>query len=313
MKMFRKKWMKLQAGDLVDVVAPGMKPRSGTIKKVKEFIKSWNLRIRFGENLIGSDLLCSNTRELRFKDLKKALLAGDSKMVWCLRGGYGSFHLLKVLKGIKPPGSCKLFMGLSDITPLHGFLVQHWGWSTLHGCNLDYLAGEATKAEKNRFKKVLFGVTETLDYSLKPLNGKALKSGNIRGRVIGGNLTSLQSSLGTAFQVDGRGSLFFFEEIGERAYRIDRILEHMNQLGLFKRAGALIFGPFTKCVEPGGGSLIPRLLKQFAGQIKCPVFSGIRSGHGSNQHPLALGTEAEIFCGPRARITIKTGVLTHAS
>lgn len=307
-----KKWIRLKPGDLVDVVAPGMKARPGTVGKVRSLIRSWGLKTRFAENLRGPDLLCSNTRELRFKDLKKALLSKDSKMVWCLRGGYGSLHLLEALKVIKPPRYSKLFVGLSDITSIHGFLLQHWGWSTLHGCNADYLvSGESTKTERNRLKKVLSGVTGSLDYSLKPLNGEALKSGNFRGSVIGGNLTSLQSSLGTAFQVDGKGAFLFFEDIGERAYRIDRILEQMNQLGLFKRTKAIIFGPFTACTEPGGGNPVPRLLRQFAGRMKCPVFSGIRSGHGPGQHPLPLGTEARIFCGPRARITLKTGCLTH--
>ena len=310
--MSDKKCPGLKAGDLIDVVAPGIKAKSETLKKVKNFVRSWDLQVRFGENLMGSDLLCANTREFRFKDLGKALLAKDSKMIWCLRGGYGSLHLLKALKAMKKPKNCKLFMGLSDITSLHIFLVQHWGWSTIHGCNMDRLAtGEATKAELSRFKEVLFGITESLDYPLKPLNREALKARKIQASLIGGNLTTLQSSLGTDFQVNGEQSFLFFEDIGERAYRIDRILEHINQLGLFKKTKAIVFGPFTGCREPGGQNLIPRLLKQFAGSMKCPVFSGLRSGHGPNQCPLPLGTEAIISGGPQARITMKTGVVSH--
>ncbi len=303
------KWIKLESGDLIDVVAPGMKPRKGTVGKAKDFIRSWGLRVRFGENIMGSDLLCANTPERRFKDLKKALLAKDSKMIWCLRGGYGSLHLLNNLRVMKNPGHCKLFMGLSDITSLHTFLIQHWGWSTLHGCNVDRLAGgEATRAELNRFKKVLFGITESLDYPLKPLNREALKIKKIRASLIGGNLTTLQSGFGTPFQVDEKESFLFFEEIGERAYRIDRVLEQIRQMGLLKKTKAIVFGSFTACKEPGGRNLVPHLLKQFAGSVKCPVFSGLKSGHGPNQWPLPLGTEAWISGGSKAGITVKTGV-----
>ncbi len=310
--MSNKKWIGLNPGDLIDVVAPGMKPRPGTLKNVKNLVKSLNLQIRFGKNLTGPDLLCANTGEFRFKNLKKALLAKDSKMVWCLRGGYGSLHLLKALKAIKKPKHCKLFMGLSDITSIHTFLVQHWNWSTLHGCNMDYLATEeVTKAELTRFRKVLFGVTKNLDYPLKPLNKEALKVKKIQAPAIGGNLTTLQSGFGTNFQVNGKGKFLFMEDIGERAYRIDRMLEHAKQAGLFKGTKAIIFGPFVNCKEPGGQNLIPRLLKQFAGSVKCPVFSGPGSGHGPNQHPLPLGTEAKILGGPQARIFIKTGIVSR--
>ena len=99
--------------------------------------------------------------------------------------------------------------------------------------------------------------------------------------------------------------------MGERAYRIDRILEHGKQLGLFKEVKAVIFGPFVDCKEPRGQNLIPRLLKQFADSIRCPVFSGLGSGHGPNQHPLPLGTEAKIFGGSTAGITIKTGAFSY--
>ena len=209
-----KKWIGLKSGDLIDVVAPGMKPKTGTLKQIKNLAQSFDLQIRF-KNLKGPDLLCSNTRELRFKNLKKALLAKDSKMVWCLRGGYGSLHLLESLRALKKPKHCKLFMGLSDITSLHTFLVQSWGWSTLHGCNMDYLAGnEATEIELNRFKKVLFGVTGKLNYSLKPMNREALRIKKLQASIIGGNLTTLQAGFGTVFQVNGKGKILFMEDIG---------------------------------------------------------------------------------------------------
>ena len=358
-KMTHKKWTKLRADDLVEVITPGMEPTPEAVRQVENLITSWGLRVRFGKNLrtkdfsfsenqsiqpkdknsvqsrdknpvrtLGKpsdrnlkkkgrsqtkaenfDFLCAGPRENRFKDLKKALLAEDSKMIWCLRGGYGSLQLLESLKTMIPPRKAKLFVGLSDITSLHIFFTQCWGWSTLHGCNGDRLSSEqATKTERNRFKKVLFGKTEELIYPLKPMNSLALETKNIPGTVIGGNLTTLQSSLGTGFQLDGRGVFLFFEEVGERAYRVDRILEQMKQAGIFKNPKAIIFGPFTDCLEPGKKNLIPLLLKRFALEVQCPVYLGIKSGHGLDQQPLPLGTEARIICKPKPKILIKTGV-----
>ena len=140
------------------------------------------------------------------------------------------------------------------------------------------------------------------------MNSLALKIKNISGTIIGGNLTTLQSGLGTEFQLEGRGVFLFFEEVGERAYRIDRILEQMKQAGIFKKSKAIIFGPFTDCLEPDKKNLIPLLLKYFALETQCPVYQGIKSGHGLDQQPLPLGTSARIVGKPKPKIVIKTGV-----
>ena len=53
--------------------------------------------------IFGKDLLCANSDDWRFKHLKKALYAKDSKVVWSLRGGYGSLRLFPALAKLKKP------------------------------------------------------------------------------------------------------------------------------------------------------------------------------------------------------------------
>lgn len=301
-------WTSLQQGDLIDIVAPGMKPRPRTLQGIKSFAKSWGLNVRYSPEIIGKDLLCAQSKEFRFKDLKKALLAKDSKMVWCLRGGYGSLHLLESLNKVKAPRA-KLFMGLSDVTSLHTFLNQQWGWSTIHGCNIDRFAlKQATRLEQKRIHDSIFGKKQKVKYSLKALNDLAVKKGEIRSSFTGGNLVTLQSGFGTQFQIQTRNKILFFEDIGERAYRVDRVLEHMRQLKMFNGVKAIVFGQFTGGKEPGGKSLVPQLLKQFAQEQKVPVFSGLQSGHGKNQHPLPLNTSSVLCCEKQPYVEIEVGV-----
>ena len=300
-------WQPLQPGDLVEIIAPGMPPKKGTLNGIPKFLKTWGLKPIIRKDLLGKDLICANSQEKRMAHLKKALSNKEAKMIWCMRGGYGSLHLLPELKKIRKT-SPKIFMGLSDITSLHTFLVQMWGWSTIHGCNIDKFArGEATSAEMNRFKKILFGEETSVSNTIKPLNKMAQKNGTIKGSIIGGNLITLQSSFGTPFQMKTRNQILFFEDIGERAYRVDRVLTQMDQLGMFRSVKAVIFGQFTGGNEPGGASKVPQLLKQFAQAQKFPVFSNFPSGHGNNQHPLPLGTQAKIFSGKTSKIEIHTG------
>lgn len=302
-------WSKLQQGDCVDVVAPGMRPAPETLKGIQAFLNSWGLRVRVAKDLIGNDLVCSNTKEYRSKNLRQALLAEDSKMIWCLRGGYGSLHLLPDLKSLKPK-NIKLFVGLSDITTLHSYFHQEWNWATLHACNLDRLVlNKTTPTENKRLLDVLFGEKKKLQYKIKPLNTLALKERSVESVVVGGNLITLQSSFGTPYQLKTENKILFFEDIGERAYRLDRVFTQMEQMGLWKGVKAVIFGQFTGSKEPEGRDLVPRLLKEFAQKQKFPVFGGLAVGHGENQHPLPLNTKARIVSGTQSRLEIETGCL----
>ena len=154
---------------------------------------------------------------------------------------------------------------------------------------------------------------KSVHYKLKPLNSVAKKSKKMKGSVVGGNLVTLQSSLGTSFELQSKGKILFFEDIGERAYRGSRILEHMGQLNFFKGARAVVLGQFTGGREPQGKSLVPELLKTFAQSQKIPIFSGLKAGHGKNQHPVPLNTQAELQCGLNPYVEIHTGAYADAT
>ncbi len=305
--MSRNYWPQLKPGDLVDVIVPAGRPKPETLKGVQKFLDQWGLVGRISKNAVGRDLLCAQSKEIRWENLKKALQAKDSKMVWCVRGGYGSLHLLENLKKLKPqPAKC--FLGYSDITTLHTFLNQKWGWATLHGPNIDRFALKTGSAsEANRIKNVVFGKQTELSFVLRPLNTLGRKKQILRGKIVGGNLITLQSSFGTPYSIQPQGQFLFFEEIGERAYRIDRAFEHMRQLGLFKKVKAVIFGQFTEGQEPNGRNLVPTYLKQWAQDQNFPVVVGLSSGHGPNQRPLPLGTRAQLTLGPNVQLTTESG------
>ena len=135
-----------------------------------------------------------------------------------------------------------------------------------------------------------------------------MRSKDLKSQIVGGNLITLQASFGTQFQIQTANKVIFFEDIGERAYRVDRVLQQMDQLGLFRGVKGVVFGQFTGGEEPGGKrSLVPKLLKEFAQRVSFPVVSGFPSGHGHNQHPLPLGTKAHFQWGEKVFLEIDSG------
>ncbi len=303
-------WVPLQKGDLIDIVAPAFRTADQSVVRAEEYLKSRGYRVRVPADIFGKDVLCAQTDEIRFKQLKTALLAKDSKAVWCLRGGYGALRLIPELMKLKAPKQSKLFIGLSDITTLHLYLYQQWKWPTIHGPMADKISQGTIPGN---FVEEVFRLVEGADTkisfeSLTPLNAAATKKKVVRGEVIGGNLMTLSSHLGTKLKWNTKGKILFFEEIGEHDYRIDRIFEQLRQSGMIDNAAAIVLGDFTDCGVKDKTDKIWPVIQRFADSLKIPMLRGIQSGHDPIQRPLPFGTPSELYLGDSAKLVCATGV-----
>jgi muramoyltetrapeptide carboxypeptidase len=300
------KWEPLREGDVVDIIAPGFPTDSSVLAQAEEFLKSWNLVPRVPKNLLKKTLLFSNTDEARSSHLISALKS-DSKVIWCLRGGYGAIRLLPELAKLKRPQNAKLLVGISDVTSLSLFLNENWKWPVLHGPLMDRMALKKVPAGiEKELKKILFGQQDQIEFPrLKALNSAAKSGKKVSASLVGGNMVTLQSAIGTPYDFSFKNKIAFFEEIGERGYKVDRILVHLEQAGYFKSCKGVIFGHFTGGEEPDGKNYIKHVLKAWAETQKFPVYSGVESGHGVNLRPLPLGTSAVI---EKNKLIVDTGV-----
>ena len=296
----------LRRGDTVDVVAPGFRCSRESLDDGVAFLRRLGLVPRVPRTLFGDDLLCANSDRARFGHLKRALFAPDSRCIWCVRAGYGAIRLIEPLLALEPPARHKLFIGYSDATTLHFFLNQHWKWPSLHGPLLDRLgSGSVRREEIAELEAVLLGTQRRVQFAdLTPLNAAARANQTVRGRVFGGNLTVLQTMLGTALERKPP-QILFLEDIGERGYRIDRMLQHFAQAGALRRLKALVFGAFVGGQEPDGRNLVVPVLERFARSQPYPVLLGVSAGHGEYQRPLFFNTAAELRCGRAAELSVE--------
>jgi len=299
-------WTYLQKGDIVDVISPGFASTPEEVAKARNFLLKWGLQPRIPKDLIKKHFLHANTDEKRFQFLQEAVLARDSKFIWCLRGGYGSNRLLPYLDKVKPRQQ-KLLLGISDITSLHVYFGQKWKWPTMHASLLDRMGSGSVppKIEKETMD-LLFGKTRGVEFKkLRAMNEPARRLKQVTSSVVGGNLVVLQSTLGTPYQLKVENKILFIEDLGERGYRVDRILEQFHQAGLFKKCKGLIIGEFLGGAEPDGKVLWPQVFKSWAERLTIPVFNGMEAGHGVIQRPVPLFTKAVLSGGPRGSLWIE--------
>ncbi len=296
------KWEKLNPGDVIDIIAPGYATKPETVELAKEFLRSRNYVPRVPDDLLSPQYFHSNSDAVRLRHVKEALKAKDSKAVWCLRGGYGTNRLLPELARLQAPKKAKIFIGISDVTSLHLFLNQSWKWCTLHATLLDRPAEKRIDAKiVNETFDILSGERREISFAgLRALNPKAVKVARKKAVLVGGNLTTLQSAIGTPWSIKTAGRFLFLEDLGERGYRIDRMLEHLKQAGRLKSCAGILLGQFVGGDEPTSqnGVAVNRVneaLQRFADENpSLPVWSGVESGHGDILRALPLGTSAMV-------------------
>jgi muramoyltetrapeptide carboxypeptidase len=305
MKIQPQSWETLLPNDSVEIIAPASASTEDKIDHGLTWLKNLGLNPRHPANMIQTDLFFAAPLEQQWEHLKAALYS-DAKVIWCLRGGYGSMRLIPLLEKLTPPKNPKLLIGFSDITALHIFFNQKWNWPTLHARTISQLHPEwELNKEHNSLVDLLFGrIQEVTYHNLKPLNEAASKIHTIDGTITGGNLRLIQTSLGTAWEIKPKDKMLFIEDVSERGYSIDRMLEQLHQAKILdNNIKALLIGDFTEGNEKDGKNLIPDALKRFAERVDYPVITGLPCGHakGSNA-PLPFNTPVKLTLGANCQL-----------
>ena len=111
---------------------------------------------------------------------------------------------------------------------------------------------------------------------------------------MGGNLALLAASCGTALQPSLAGCILLLEDVGERPYRLDRMLLQCSQAGLFDGLAGIVFGEFTGCDEPDGTSSSRAVIRAFTTRLKRPAVAGLPIGHGTVNLAVPLGVKVRV-------------------
>lgn len=229
--------------------------------------------------------------ERRLSELLDAIADGSVDAIVCARGGFGATRLLPGIPPSLVREAAKPIVGFSDITALHAL----WASAGVRSVHAPMVAGLGRAGEgiRRRWIESLEQPDAPRRHSLHALNGAPPSSG----RLFGGNLAVLGALLGTPFQPDLDGCILFLEDVGERPYRIDRVLTSMRQAGLFDGLRGIVLGAFTEG-EPGpDGTAVEQVFEDHFGDAAFPVVSGFPAGHVEENEALPLGGTAVIEGG----------------
>lgn len=260
----------------------------------------------FDERVFEKSGYVAGTPESRVAQLRDAWRDKTTDVILGVRGGYGSVQLLSSLRPSDVAGNRPAtFVGYSDLTTLHAWLGCQVGLTSVHGPMVEKrIAAGPDTYDVASFLGSL--TTEPLG-ELTPEGLETVVVGDEEGPLFGGTLGQLLGSLGTPYAFDPpAGYVLFIDEVGERPYRLDRMLVQARQAGLLARASAIIVGQLPKCDEPGGDvtgkGTVADVLADFPG----PVLMGFPSGHTTTPLvTLPLGVHTRVVTGRRPRVVVE--------
>jgi muramoyltetrapeptide carboxypeptidase len=138
-----------------------------------------------------------------------------------------------------------------------------------------------------------------------PLRGRALVRGSATGRVLGGCITLLETTLGTPWEFDARGAILVLEDRGVRPYQLDRMLLHLRQAGKFKGVRGIVLGEFPDAGSTRAGVTIFDVCRRRLGDLGVPIVFGAPIGHTPRPMlTIPLGVRARLDASGEGRLDI---------
>ena len=199
--------------------------------------------------------------------------------VFCIRGGYGAARLLDLIDFDVIKNNPKIFLGLSDITALHIAFNQKCDLVTYHGPVGRRFVDMDEYTKESVFKNI------TTDSEIIFENPKCeelftLYDGICEGEIVCGNLSLINTSLGTEYEIDTKDKILFIEETSEYVYNVDKMINHLHMAGKFEDCKGIIFGDFDNCrkVRDEDWS-VEDIINEIAQRYKKPTIYNLQSGH----------------------------------
>jgi muramoyltetrapeptide carboxypeptidase len=275
------KFYTLKKGDTIGVAAPSARFDGEKLDKGISCLRDLGFDVHVPQSIF------KKKRYLAGEDISRAMVVNelfadpDIKGIIAARGGFGAMRMLDYLDWELIQSNPKLFMGFSDATALLNSIILRTEFGTVHGPNLVSLA-DADPQTLSSFYQTITGIPADIFIS----QGNCLKPGQARGKLMGGNISTLTHLIGTRFQPDFNGAVLFLEDVGEPAYKIDRMLSQMKMVNLFQGIQGLITGSFENCKNQ---EYLPQILLEIFDGYGVPILMGLTSGHAKVNLSLAMG------------------------
>ncbi len=291
----------LRPGDTIMLVAPAGPSDEAPVRQFAKQLETQGYHVVIPANLFRRNHYLAGSDDDRADELNAAIRDPKVNAIFPCRGGYGLMRILDRIDYEALRANPKVIIGFSDLTALHLAVAKKAHVITLHSPMPE--ASLARNGAKVAYANELFWRTIRADGFAKspasayvipmPADGpkaKTLVPGKARGRLVGGNLTLINSTLGTPYAIEAAGKILFIEDTGEAPYRIDRYLTQLRLAGLLNSVAGVVVGQFSEADQ----AETDRVLREFFSKLKVPVIINFPVGHTPYNATLPHGAVVEL-------------------
>jgi len=285
----------LRAGDTIGIVAPASNIKLDLLQQGCRELESLGFRTYFQPDIVASYRYLAGPRERRLGEFLDMLRSRDIRAIFCARGGYGSGHLIPAIDPDVVRQNPKIISGASDITLLLNW-IERAGVVSFHG---PMVATSIRQGTDGYDRRLLLDLLKEKQIVRFPTGGTTmLRTGDAEGRLIGGCLSLVVSTLGTKHEIDTDDSILLIEDVDAKPYQIDRMMTHLKQAGKFEGVRGVVFGEMLNCLQhPKQGYALHDILLDLLDEFAVPILFGFSTGHTSRPNVI-------VPFGVRARLTL---------
>ncbi len=278
----------LRAGSGVTIVSPSSTLLDASlVEGATRCLESWGLKVTVAPHALDKCGHFAASDADRLADMQQAVLDPSCQAILCSRGGYGALRFLSQLNLTSLSSHPKWLIGFSDVTALHAAFVNA-GCCSLHAPMAKALSHyHSHKPVIRSYHNILFG-TEGVHCMVNPspLN----RVGSARGRLVGGNLSLIYALQGTPFQFPAEGSVLFIEDLCEKLYQIDRMMQNLKLSGFLSHLSGLVVGQFADIPEdPDFGQSLEQIISDVCADYHFPIAFNFPIGHVDVNYPMVEG------------------------
>jgi muramoyltetrapeptide carboxypeptidase len=282
----------LRQGDKIGLIAPASSFNREAFLRGCERLRQMGYEPVYSRNIFDRDIYFAGSAERRAHEFNEFWRRDDVAALICVRGGYGSNYLLEKLDYSLFTARPKILLGCSDITSLLTAVSDRTGLIGFHGPMVAKDIADGT-FDLSSWKHALEGA---VNWTVPTTGVEALRRGKACGRLYGGCLSMLVASLGTPFEIQTQGCILFIEDVGEKPFRIDRMLTQLRLTGKLEKVRGFVFGEMLDCAPPKGETYtLQQVIMRVLAPYNVPIVYGLKSGHVTGGNiTLPIGVQAEL-------------------
>jgi muramoyltetrapeptide carboxypeptidase len=286
----------LKLGDTIGIIAPASNIKRELLDEGCRELESLGFKTYYRPDIVSSHRYLAGSRERRLDEFLEMLQRRDIHAIFCARGGYGSGHLLPSIDPSLLRQNAKIICGASDITMILNF-VERSGVVAFHG---PMVATSIRQGGEVYNRRLLLDVLSGAKAVVFPADGTTiLRQGTAEGRLTGGCLSLVVSTLSTEHEIDTRDSILILEDIDAKPYQIDRMITQLKQAGKFRDVRGVVFGEMLNCMQHAEqGYALQDVLSDLLQEFTFPVLYGFPTGHTSRPNVIVpFGVRARLELG----------------